>query len=240
MKQTRRGFVPQDRENFSDESLDVLGAACADLYFLLNRAYDDENALTFVGNHYQLLSRQREALKRAVLPRDKITGRGRRCRKGSLKGKRLAIDGFNIIITLEAALSEETTLIRCMDGVIRDLCGLHGSYSIIADTEEVLNWLGEYLSGKKIESVVFYLDKQVSNSGRLKEKILSVMAENGVAAEAELSLNPDSVLRGMEYVVSGDRIILEYCQSWVNLAADMIAEKLPGRRIVDFCGKTVQ
>jgi hypothetical protein len=206
----------------------------------LNRGYDDESALTFVGNHYQLLSRQREALKRATLPREKIARRECCCWKESLKGKRLAIDGFNIIITLEAALSEETTLVRCMDGVIRDLCGLHGNYSIIADTADALNWLGEYLSGKEIESAVFYLDKQVSNSGRLKEKILSVMAENGVAASAELSPNPDSVLRGMEYVVTGDRVILEYCQSWVNLAADMIAEKLPGRRIVDFYGKAAQ
>lgn len=227
--------MARDSENFGEKSLDILGSACADLYFLLNRGYDDESALVFVGNRYRLLRRQREAVKRAVLPLEKIARHESRRWKGSLKGKRLAIDGFNIIITLEAALSKETTLVRCMDGVIRDLCGLHGSYSIIADTAGVLDWLGEYLSEKEIAGAAFYLDRQVSNSGRLREKILSVMAENGVAAEAELSLNPDSVLRGMEYVVTGDRVILEHCQSWVNLAADMIAEKLPGRRIVDFC-----
>jgi hypothetical protein len=38
--------------------------------------------------------------------------------------------------------------------------------------------------------------------------------------------NPDSILEKLDNVITGDAIILNKCKSWINLAADIIEEKL--------------
>ena len=58
-----------------------------------------------------------------------------------------------------------------MDGTIRDLAGLRGTYKLIDKTDRAINLIGEYLQKLKIKKVVFYLDSPVSNSGRLKIRI---------------------------------------------------------------------
>ena len=61
---------------------------------------------------------------------------GRKARQVSiseLDGKEVWIDGFNTIITLEVMLSSGI-LFECMDGTIRDLAALRGTYRLIPET----------------------------------------------------------------------------------------------------------
>ena len=76
---------------------------------------------------------------------------------GPVPGKEVHIDGFNIIITLEIALSG-STLLKCMDGTIRDLAGLRGTYRIIGKTHEAIRLLLCRLKELEAERAVFYLD----------------------------------------------------------------------------------
>ena len=94
--------------------------------------------------------------------------REKKRRTGSdLSGEDVWIDGFNTIITLEVLLSD-SILFTCMDGTIRDLAALRGTYRIISETESAVRMLFDVLTEMKIRSATILLDEPVSNSGRLK------------------------------------------------------------------------
>ena len=128
----RRGFVPTDEKEFGEKSLQKLREAQKDVFMLINRGYPIKSASTFVGNHYLLSERQRMAVVRSTSDSLAIQRRLEK-EKISAEGETVYIDGFNIIITLEVALSH-STLLKCMDGTIRDLAGLRGTYKIIDKT----------------------------------------------------------------------------------------------------------
>ncbi len=64
------------------------------------------------------------------------------------------------------------TLILGNDNYIRDLAGLRGTYKLIDKTELALDYLYKFLQEKNIKQINFYIDSPVSNSGRLKMKII--------------------------------------------------------------------
>ena len=45
----------------------------------------------------------------------------------------------------------------------------------------------------------------------------------------------DAVLSGLKGVVSSDAIILNKCESWINLNESIIKEKIPNSWCIDFC-----
>jgi hypothetical protein len=230
---TRRGFVAQDAREFSEEAVSLLREAQADIIYLLDRGYDPEGAVTFTGNRFRLSSRQRAALLRSTCSSQLADARARRIKTEGFEGQTVLIDGFNLIITLEAAQSPQTTLLSCRDGCIRDLCGLHGTYRIIASTQTAILWTAQTLKAAKAARALVFLDAPVSNSGGLKTLIREVMQQEGFPVEIFLEQNVDKKLFGQDNAVSSDALILDRCKSWINLAPRIIAEKLPERRIVD-------
>lgn len=226
----RRGYVPEDERDFSDKALPLLRKALSDIAELLDRGYPVKSASTFVGNHYQLSERQRIALARAASPRDKIA-----LRKEKLLTKApetVNLDGLNIIITLETALSH-TTLYRCMDGTVHDLAAMRGAYRIIGHTHTAVSLVLAYLEKQGAENAVFYLDSPVSNTGRLRSLILEAAEGSAVNVSCELVPNADSVLKEKNGVITSDAIILDECRGWLNTAADIISEKLSETRVID-------
>lgn len=228
----RRGFVPEDEREFHGEALRVLKEAQGDVAYLLNRGYGVSQSVTFVGNRFGLSARQRTALARATSPEDELRSRKSRELKSGLDGKTLTIDGFNLIITLEAALSD-TTVLYCMDGTLRDLCGLRGTYRLIDKTDTALRLIADELKALHIGSAVFVLDSPVSNSGRLKQRILEIMAGRSFKAEATLADHADEFVSGGEFVVTSDSIILNRCGLWINLARLILTDSLPEFAPVD-------
>ena len=92
---------------------------------------------------------------------------------------------FNTIITLEVALSG-SLLLQGMDGTIRDLAGLRGTYRIVDKTERAVELILSQLEKEKGKGAVFYLDQQVSNSGRLRSLLLEKGAGCPVEVRVEL------------------------------------------------------
>ena len=75
----------------------------------------------------------------------------------------------------------------------------------------------------------------MSNSGRLKAAILDAAAEAGWKMEVELTFSPDHVLSHTdEIIATSDGIVLDRCQRWVNLARQLVAERIPQARLLDF------
>ena len=232
-KITRRGYVPTDEKEFRDENLNKLYEASADLLYLLNRRYKIKGASTFIGNHYLLSERQRLALVRGISIYDDVIKRKAKEITNLSNIEEVCIDGFNTIITLEVALSN-SLIIKAMDETIRDLAGLRGTYSVIDKTEVVIKLIGEFLLERKIRKAIFYLDKPVSNSGRLKIKILEMLEGLGLQIEVLNIDNVDNVLKSKENVVSSDAIILDNCISWINLNMYIIQEKISNDNCIDF------
>lgn len=228
----KRGFVPSDTKEFNKNSLDLLSKAQKDILYLLNRGYPIKNASTFVGNHYVLSERQRLALVRATSSAETLLLRKQKCLTEGFEGQIVYVDALNIIITLEVALSD-STLLRCMDGTIRDLAGLRGTYRLIDKTDIAIRLVGEELKAMKVKKAVFYLDSPVSNTGRLKQRIQELLEQYAFEVTAELVNNADTILEKMDYVISTDAIILNKCISWINFAYKVINTHLPETGYID-------
>ena len=137
----------------------------------------------------------------------------------------LYIDGFNTIITLEVSFSG-SPVFKCMDGTVRDLAGLRGTYRLIDKTDSAVNAIGEFLSEKKIKKAVFYLDAPVSNSGRLGQKIKESFQKYDFETEIIIINEVDYALKQTDgIIVSSDAIILDNCKNWYNLVRKILEKK---------------
>ena len=216
-KTTVRGKEDKDERFFSPEEIKKLRYAQEEVVWLLNRNYPISNIIDFVGGRHQFSVRQRMAIRRASCSsRDLELRKAKEISIDNLKGETINIDAFNFIISLEVALSKGL-LIRCMDGAIRDLAGLRGTYKLIDKTYVVLEMLGEAFRKLELKGVNFYIDAPVSNSGKLKTAIYEAAEKWELDVNVEIVTNPDVILEKSNFVVSSDSIILDKCDGWVNL-----------------------
>lgn len=219
----KRGYDPNNEKEFGSQELEKLFRAGQDLKYLINRGYNIKGASTFVGNHYLLSEKQRLALVRAISSEEHLKIRKMKEIEEIPYGSTVYIDGFNTIITLEVALSD-SPLLKCMDGTIRDLAALRGTYRIIDKTDTAILLIGKTLEKSGINKAVFYLDSPVSNSGRLKQRILGLLDSFHFEVQVEVICNVDTVLEKLDNVITSDAIILDKCVSWINLNAKIIKE----------------
>lgn len=236
-KQAKRGFMPTDERDFSEKAQVILRKAAEEVGFLLDRGYPVKSVTTFVGNHYLLSERQRLALARVVSPKVNIAKRkAKEVGADELSGETLYIDGFNTVITLEIAYSQ-SMLFRCMDGTVRDLAGLHGTYRLIEQTDLAIKAMCETLGELGIKKAVIYLDAPVSNSGRLKKRIFEVCGELTFELEVLIENPVDAILKTKPLVVTADAIILDDCGRWFDLTKCVIERKIGDYGFVDICGE---
>ena len=232
--QTHRGPAPQDERLFAERQVPALCAAASDLCWLLDRGYAARSGVELVGNRYTLASRQRMALSRFACSRQDMEHRQRlRVEPAQLQGQELWLDGYNVLTMLESALAGGLVLL-CRDGCCRDIAGLHRRYRKVTETIPVLRMVGEVAAAWGVSRCRWYLDKPVSNSGRLKALILDVAMEAGWKMDVELTFSPDHVLSHTDQVIAtSDGIVLDRCQRWVNLVRLIIAERIPQARLLD-------
>jgi hypothetical protein len=232
IKETKRGFNEEDYRWFSEEAMGKIKKAQEELQWLLNRGYKSSSVIDFIGGHYQFSSRQRAALQRATASNNKCIIRSEKLiALSALKDNYINIDGFNLIITLEVALSGGL-LIQGNDEVIRDLAGLRGTYRLIDKTDNAIILIKQILIELGVRGVKFFLDAPVSNSGRLKTKILEILTSCDIIVQVELVPNADVILSKLEGVVTADSIILDECKSWVNLSRGIIEKYIKNAWVV--------
>lgn len=230
----KRGFDIHDAKWFSRTEQLRLKQAKEEIEWLLDRNYPILPVVKFVSDRYQFSNRQRDALKRCVCTQLQKESRiSRRLSLSALNHQTIYIDGFNLIITLEVALSGGT-LIRGRDEIIRDLAGLRGAYKLIEQTEEALRLIGQCLSSHHVNQVIFYLDEPVSNSRNLKYKILEFSKFWNFKTSVELVPNADLALQHHSHIISSDAIVLDSCLSYFNLSEDIIQRFIPDAFILTF------
>ena len=86
---------------------------------------------------------------------------------------------------MESLLSE-SPIFECMDDAIRDMANLRGSYHIIDKTPNAIHLLLKELDELKVKKANIYLDKPISNSGRLKTLIAEIGEQYNVELNIEL------------------------------------------------------
>ncbi len=219
-----RGFSPKDTIEFGETWQERMANAAEDVRYLLRRGYDVSSAVTFVGNRFQLSNRQRMAITRGAASGQQVQAR-REKELSSLSGV-VYVDGFNTVITLEVALSG-SLLLRCDDGAIRDIAGLHGSYRIVDKTPRAVGLMLDALEEQPIDEVVVYLDQPVSNSGRLKSLIAKLGENRGYTLSVQLLTDVDRQISKQPQVITSDGVILDACGGWFNLNRRIIEKHIP-------------
>lgn len=231
---THRGPHPDDARLFAAEARPALREAAADLAWLLSRGYVNPSALKLVGDRHRLTARQRTAVERSTCSdADRARREAHRVDAREVQGRPLRVDGYNVLTTIEAALAGGVILAG-RDGAYRDMASMHGSYRKVAETRPALELLGRVLDALAPCEALWYLDRPVSNSGRLKKIIEELAADRGWPWSVELVPDPDALLAETpEIVATADSVILDRCRAWCNLARETIARHVPEADIVE-------
>ena len=232
-----RGAHPEDRKLFADDQLPALRTAVRELSWLLSRDYSIKGALKLVGDRYALTDRQRLAASRAACSdQSKEHRAATHLPVDAMAGKEIIIDGFNLIITIEAALSGGI-LIHGRDGCIRDLSSVHGSYRSVNETDQAINLIGTALAGLRPKSVAWLLDRPISNSGRLAKRIRDLATETAWNWTVEVLFNPDAeIIASGHLVVSSDSHVLDETDRWINLTRNLLDHRLKKFWLIDLSG----
>ena len=233
-KRTHRGPHPADVKLFAPAAIADLRAALADFSLLLTKGYAEKSSLKLVGDRFSLTERQRLAIMRSACSDQQLISREKREIKiADLADRPIVIDGYNVLITIEAAMSRGV-IFKGRDGCFRDLASIHGTYRKVTETIPAVQLIGNFLKESNAGDCLWLLDSPVSNSGRLKTLIGELARKNDWNWEIELLPSPDAKLIKTDLtVVSSDSVVLDKCRSWVNLARAIIEEKLPKAHVVD-------
>lgn len=236
-RRSHRGPHPQDAELFAAAAVPRLQQATADLDWLLSRGYAHASALKLVGDRYDLTVRQRVAVARCACSEGQLQRRtAHRLAPESVAGCAVWLDGYNVLTTVEAALSGGALLLA-RDETLRDMASMHGSYRKVEETRPALERIALTLTAWKVAECRWYLDRPVSNSGRLKGIIDALAAEHGWPWQVELVANPDRELSATEQIVAtADSVILDCCQKWLNLGREVVTRHVPQAWIVALPG----
>ena len=230
-----RGPHPEDDQLFARSQVQQMRQAVVDYCYLLDRGYAPPSSLKLVGDRYRLRERQRTAINRSTCTQ--LQAQQRTAKHVSLDGSLpVAIDGFNLLTTIESALAGGVIIIG-REGCVRDMASMHGSYRRVEETQPSIELAGDTIVANahsgNVPRVRWLLDQPVSNSGRLAEMLREIAAQRNWPWEVEVVPDPDPLLAELDdhVVVTADREILDRCARWHNLAADIIAQ-LPDCRTV--------
>lgn len=229
-----RGAHPEDKKLFAVEQVPVLRLAVSELSWLLTRDYSLKGALKLVGDRYTLTDRQRLAVSRAACSDQ---SQSRRLHSlvsaAAVANEDLIVDGFNLIITVEAALSGGVLLV-CRDHCIRDLSSVHGSYRAVNETDQAIELIGEVFTTLAPKSVAWLLDRPISNSGRLANRIRQFAREEDWNWSVEVVFNPDAEMAASDrIVISSDSHLLDQVPRWLNLNRVLIDKWLAESWLID-------
>jgi len=207
------------------KSEDRVTLATEDLRYLLSRSYNRESAVRFVGDKYQLSKHDKLILYRCVYSKEaaehhrlKLVG------IDNVRSRRLVVDGYNVLITVESMLQGKT-LVFSDDHLVRDVSAVHGKHSITKTTEKALELIFNVLSEANLGEATFFLDAQVSRSGELASLIRRKLKETEIRGDAFTVKQADvSAWSSGEVVATSDSALISKVQAVFDLAGKIIRD----------------
>jgi hypothetical protein len=233
-----RGAHPADATLFGSDQLPGLRVAVSELSWLLSRGYNMTSSLKLVGDRHGLRERQRLAVLRSSCSEESKLRRQQHCVPvDNLRKQAVVVDGFNLMITVEAALSNGPLLVG-IDGCVRDLSSVHGSYRSVQETNDAITMIGEELEELSADSVLWLLDRPVSNSGRLASRINDLALQRNWPWKVDVVFNPDSVIVASSSIaITSDAAILDHVERWTDLKSYLLAKRIPDAWLIDLSFK---
>lgn len=219
-----RGPRPGDEACFGPAACLSLSAAADDYGYLQTRGYGKAASTKAVGDRYSLNTRQRTALQRIAASEQEIAKRKKQeVPISKLKEKSIAIDGFNLLITLESALSGGY-IFQCRDGAYRDMASISGSYKRVRQTQQSIEAVADLLLKVQATAIIWYLDQPVSNSGKLAALIREVGLQKAINWEVELHPDPDGKIISLvdTIAISSDSRVMDESAQWSNITAALL------------------
>jgi hypothetical protein len=215
-----------------------LQKAAEDFRYLLNRGYPRKATLQLVGNRYGLTSDERHLLHRGVF--SNADSRLRREKKISIqevRNKDLAIDGHNVVITLEAGLSGRP-LILGGDGFVRDISGLSGNFRKSKKTEEAIHLIFDILKKLTPRHTLFLFDSPMSKSGELAQEVRERLKKEKLSGDAQAVKVPEKILIGFRGVVAtSDTALIDQSKKVFDLAGFILRKNTKLESLVPWRGK---
>jgi hypothetical protein len=204
-----------------------LHQAAADFRYLLNRGYPRDASLSLVGNRYALPRSARQILHRGVFADAVAQARRAKLRLlNTLAGKPLALDGHNVLITLESALLGRV-LVAADDGFIRDVAQLSRAYRDSPATRQALSLLAAYVSRHRPSPLTILYDAPMKRSGELAEQTRHLFAAQGLNAQARAVPVPErELLEFSGAVATSDTHLIDAKDILVDLAGEIIRREL--------------
>ena len=164
-------------------------------------------------------------LARCVFSRKEVAKLSRKAvRIGALRGRRLGVDGYNVLITLESILTGGQ-VVRCDDSYIRDLRAIFGKYKPSLVTDRALAELLGILRRARPKEVVVLFDKQVSRSGELAGATRRGIKKFGLNGDSRAVSGVDFKLRAFDVVASSDRAIIWRAKAVWDIPSELLRRK---------------
>ena len=203
----------------SDVRWERLHEVARDLRYLLNRGYHKAPALNFLANRWQLSALEREILTRAVFAQEEaLLRRRRKVLVKELRGRYLAIDGHNVLITVESAL-RGLPVFLCDDGFVRDASRLSKKFRPGKETQKALEGLVGALKRLPLKGGVIYFDAPLSRSGELAGLCRDLLHKAGLCFRCETVSSADQALKGISLLASSDAALIEQAEEVFDLGA---------------------
>ena len=204
-----------------------LQQAAADFRYLLNRGYPREQSLSLVGNRYDLPRIARQLLHRGVFAGSVAQARRAKLQPlCNLAGQPLAIDGHNVLITLESAL-QGRPLVAADDGFIRDVSQLSRAYRDSPVTREALALMAAYVSRHNLGPLTILYDAPMKRSGELAQQTREIFAAQGLTAQTRAEPVPERELLDFPgALATSDTYLIDLKEAVVDLAGEIILREL--------------
>ncbi len=130
----------------------------------------------------------------------------------------LGIDGFNVLITLEAAISGKPVFLST-DGFIRDLSMKYSKYRPSKFFLEAASHLKDLITRLDPKSAVLYLDSPVSKSGEIAKELREVV---GDVIKVEVTKEVDRKVSHHEVSASSDVVVIKMSRCVVDIPSAII------------------
>jgi hypothetical protein len=192
------------------------------------------SSLKLVGDRHGLRERQRLAVSRSACSDQDRQRRKDHCvAVEQLRNQPVIVDGFNLIITIEAALSKGPLFVG-VDECLRDLSSVHGSYRSVEETDRAITMIGAAFQRLAALSVCWLLDRPVSNSGRLAARLADFAVRNNCSWDVQLVFNPDAAIAASPAVaITSDSSVLDRVERWADLKSYLLAREVPDAWMID-------
>jgi hypothetical protein len=181
-----------------------------------------------VGDKYQLAKSERLLLYRCIYSsKESEEHRKKLVPLKDVQNQKIAIDGYNVIITVESMLKNKP-LILCDDGYVRDISAVHRKYKQTKITVKTVKTVIETLKSNNIKEAVFLFDAQISKSGELASLTRKILKNLGLTGEALTVKKADKkTINQSNVVASSDAVIINKAEKIVDLAGEIIKQKAP-------------